>query len=104
MDSEWFEKIEKEQTSTNDLLKAIALNIDENIHQNYKLWPANYIALDLLNNNDVYSSHYSIKEKRQFERRLSRRIDVKNALEVNSYLLMYANPVINLEVLNENKI
>lgn len=104
LDSNWFEKIDSEQTSTNDLLKAIAAAIDENIHKNYKLWPANYVALDLLNNNDTYSSHYTLKEKRQFERRLSRRIDVKNALEVNSYLLMYANPVINLEVLNENKI
>ncbi|QED39141.1 1-acyl-sn-glycerol-3-phosphate acyltransferase [Antarcticibacterium arcticum] len=104
LDSSWFEKIESEQTSTNDLLKAIAAAIDDNVHKNYKLWPANYIALDLLNNNDTYSSHYTLKEKRQFERRLSRRIDVKNALEVNSYLLMYANPVINLEVLNENKI
>ena len=104
LNSDWFEKFEETQSSTNDLLKAIASNIDDNIHQNYKLWPANFVALDLLNNSDVYSSHYTIKEKRQFERRLSRRIDVKNALEVNSYLLMYANPVINLEVLNENKI
>lgn len=99
-----FHELEKEFSSTNDLLKAIATRIDEKVHTNYKLWPANYIALDLLNNDDTYASHYTIKEKRQFERRLTRRIDVKNSLEVNSYLLMYANPVINLEVLNENEI
>lgn len=104
LDEDWFSNLEKEYSSTNDLLKAIAAKIDDKIHTNYKLWPANYIALDLLNNNDTYSPHYSIKEKRQFERRLTRRIDVKNSLEVNSYLLMYANPVINLEVLNENEI
>ena len=44
---------------------------------------------------------YSSKQKRQFERRLTRRIDFKNSLEVNSYLLMYANPVLNQEALNE---
>ncbi|HSP40671.1 MAG TPA: 1-acyl-sn-glycerol-3-phosphate acyltransferase [Gillisia sp.] len=104
LDENWFSNLESEYSSTNDLLKAIATKIDERIHTNYKLWPANYIALDLLNNNDTYSSHYTIKEKRQFERRLTRRIDVKNSLEVNSYLLMYANPVINLEVLDENEI
>ncbi|CAN5203743.1 1-acyl-sn-glycerol-3-phosphate acyltransferase [soil metagenome] len=82
---EWFKDLERENSSTNDLLKAIAANIDEKIHKNYKLWPANYIALDLLNNDKIYASHYSIKEKRQFERRLTRRIDVKNSLEVNSY-------------------
>lgn len=104
LDENWFNNLESEFSSTNDLLKAIAAKIDDKIHTNYKLWPANYIALDLVNNNDTYSSHYTIKEKRQFERRLTRRIDVKNSLEVNSYLLMYANPVINLEVLNENEI
>ncbi len=104
LNDSWFENLESEFSSTNDLLKAIATKIDEKIHTNYKLWPANYIALDLLNNNNTYSAHYTIKEKRQFERRLTRRIDVKNSLEVNSYLLMYANPVINLEVLNENEI
>ncbi len=104
LSQEWFKDLERENSSTNDLLKAIAANIDEKIHKNYKLWPANYIALDLLNNDKTYASHYSIKEKRQFERRLTRRIDVKNSLEVNSYLLMYANPVINLEILNESEI
>ena len=40
---------------------------------------------------------YTFKDKRRFERRLKRRVDFKNSLELNSYLLMYANPVINKE-------
>ena len=36
-----------------------------------------------------------------FDRRISRRVDVKNPLALNSYLLMYANPVINKLSLNE---
>lgn len=100
----WFSSMEEKESSVNEQLKDIAQAIDKKIHSNYKLWPANYIACDLLNNNQEHGSHYTKKEKRQFERRLTRRVDIKNSLEVNSYLLMYANPVINQEVLNENKI
>jgi len=104
LDIEWFAELEKKEHSVNDQLQAIAGAIDNKIHKNYKLWPANYIACDLLNNSEEHSNRYTDKEKRQFERRLTRRVDFKNALEVNSYLLMYANPVINHEALNEAKI
>ena len=104
LDKDWFLKLEETQHSVNDQLQAIAGAIDAKIYKNYKLWPANYIACDLLNGNDAHADHYTDKEKRQFERRLTRRVDIKNALEVNSYLLMYANPVVNHEKLNENKI
>ncbi|WP_289022500.1 1-acyl-sn-glycerol-3-phosphate acyltransferase [uncultured Salegentibacter sp.] len=98
---EVFEEIEEKHASINAQLKAIASKIDEHIYRNYKLWPSNYIAFDLLKNSETYAEKYSDKEKRQFERRLTRRIDVKNPLELNSYLLMYANPVINKEALYE---
>lgn len=103
LERELFEKIEEEEASVNDQLKHIATAIDKIIHRNYKLWPSNYIACDLLHNNEDHKGHYTEKEKRQFERRITRRVDVKNSLEVNSYLLMYANPVINQEALDENK-
>lgn len=104
LEEDWFKQVIRVDSSVNDQLKSIALGIDQKIHKNYKLWPSNYIACDLLNNNEEYSTFYTEKEKRQFERRLTRRIDLKNSLEVNSYLLMYANPVINKEGLNEGKI
>ncbi|MFD2517639.1 1-acyl-sn-glycerol-3-phosphate acyltransferase [Salinimicrobium flavum] len=97
-------KLEERSGSVNEQLQLLTSYIDTEIHRNYKLWPANYIACDLLNGDNGYEQHYTIKEKRQFERRLSRRIDVKNALEVNSYLLMYANPVINKKAINENQL
>ena len=100
---EVFDGIEKNAASVNEQLKTIATRIDQAVYRNYKLWPSNYIACDLLNNSNTYSNKYSEKEKRQFERRISRRIDMKNALELNSYLLMYANPVINKEALYEKK-
>lgn len=96
-------KIEENSNSGNDQLQQITGLIDEKIHKNYKLWPSNYIASDLLNGNSKNSNFYTLKEKRQFERRIAKRVDINNALALNSYLLMYANPVINKQALYENK-
>ena len=98
---ESFEEIKQKDISVNDQLQEVAKLIDRTIHENYKLWPANYIAYDLVNNSDKFADQYNEKEKRQFERRISRRVDVKNSLALNSYLLMYANPVINKLGLHE---
>lgn len=96
-------ELEAKAGSVNEQLQNITARIDHLIHQNYKLWPANYIAFDLLNSSSMFEDHYTSKQKRQFERRLTRRVDFKNALEVNSYLLMYANPVINQNNKHENQ-
>jgi len=96
-----FAEIRKKELSINDQLKEVATLIDRAIYRNYKLWPSNYIAYDLLKNGDKFADEYTEKEKRQFDRRISRRVDVKNPLALNSYLLMYANPVINKMSLNE---
>lgn len=99
-----FEKLEEGSISVNEQLQCLTSYIDKQIHKNYRLWPANYIACDLLSGGSTFEEHYTLKEKRQFERRLNRRVDVKNALEVNSYLLMYANPVLNKKGLNEDQL
>ena len=97
------QEIEVKFGSVNEQLQMLTASIDRRVHRNYRLWPSNYIAFDLLNSSSMFEEHYSIKEKRQFERRLTRRVDFKNALEVNSYLLMYANPVINQKNLHEQQ-
>lgn len=74
--------------------------IDGKIHHNYYLWPSNYVAYDLFHQTDKYNGHYDDKEKRQFERRLEKRIDTSNPVAVKNFLLMYANPVINKEALS----
>jgi len=96
-----FDKIREKELSINDQLKEVATLIDKMIYKNFKLWPANYIAYDLLKNEKRFAKEYFEKEKRQFERRISRRVDTKNPLALNSYLLMYANPVINKILVNE---
>lgn len=100
---EVLKEIEQKSASVNEQLQQLTGYIDRRIHKNYHLWPSNYIACDILNGEDRFRGHYSEKEKRQFERRITKRVDVKNALAVNSYLLMYANPVINQHELHENK-
>jgi hypothetical protein len=48
-----------------------------------------------LYNTTNYSNYYTEAEKSLFERRLEMRIDDKNAQMVESFLAMYANPVVN---------
>jgi glycerol-3-phosphate O-acyltransferase len=88
-------KIAKDFDNTNKQVQALAQTIDDSILQSYKLWPTNYIAYDLLNKSTTYSHFYTENEKSLFERRLEMKIDQNNPLMVESFLAMYANPVVN---------
>jgi glycerol-3-phosphate O-acyltransferase len=89
------DKIAKDFDNTNKQVQALAQTIDDSILQSYKLWPTNYIAYDLLNKSTTYSHFYTENEKSLFERRLEMRIDENNPQMVESFLAMYANPVLN---------
>lgn len=102
IDREKLLQLESQSSSVNDQLQRLTTILDKEIHRNYKLWPSNYIACDLLDGGHRFAEFYTAKEKRQFERRLKRRVDAANALAVDSYLLMYANPVINQQKLYED--
>jgi glycerol-3-phosphate O-acyltransferase len=97
------DKIAKDFDNTNKQVQALAQTIDDSILQSYKLWPTNYIAYDLLNKSTTYSHFYTDNEKSLFERRLEMKIDQNNPLMVESFLAMYANPVVNkYKYLNAN--
>ena len=89
------DEIAKEFDNNNKQIQALAQTIDDSILQSYKLWPTNYIAYDLLNKTNRYSNFYTENEKLLFERRLEMRIDENNPQMVESFLAMYANPVVN---------
>jgi 1-acyl-sn-glycerol-3-phosphate acyltransferase len=89
------DKIAQEFDNTNKQVQALAQTIDDSILQSYKLWPTNYIAYDLLNKSNTYNNFYTENEKSLFERRLEMRIDENNPQMVESFLAMYANPVVN---------
>lgn len=85
-------------SSNGDRIEALAQAIDQKIHKNFKLWPNNYIAYDLLHSVNKFSQHYSPEEKENFIRTLTQKIDKLNgniSMLNNIYLEIYANPVKN---------
>jgi len=72
-------------------VREAALEIDRQIYLNYKLWPTNYIAYDLLTGKSEYSNHYTIFEKKEF---LNRYYNLKDYV-YHIILQTYANPLIN---------
>ncbi|TCO04970.1 1-acyl-sn-glycerol-3-phosphate acyltransferase [Natronoflexus pectinivorans] len=86
-------------TVKNDQFSALADLIDRHVHLNYKLWPGNYVALDILNKSDENAKNYTGKEKLEFleylEDHISRTKGADRGFIYNSLLEMYANPVVN---------
>lgn len=93
--NEEMDVIAAENDNFNKQIQALAQVIDDSILQSYKLWPTNYIAYDLLHKTDKFKSYYTEDEKSLFERRYELRIDTNNEQMVESFLAMYANPVVN---------
>ncbi len=94
LDDAVFEEIASSMESDNDGLQMLAKAIDKTIWAHYKLWPSNYIAYDLYHKTKRFAHEYDEKELRHFERRLEVRVDTHVKGELESFLLMYANPVI----------
>jgi hypothetical protein len=89
------DEIAKETTNNNKIIQALAQVIDDSIIQSYMLWPTKFIAYDFLNKSTTFSSKYTDKEKQLFLRRLELRINAEDLQMKESFLQMYANPVIN---------
>ena len=91
----------REGLSNAEFFAATARRLDEEIYRNYRLYPNNFVALDLLNNGKDYISHYSGEDKAQFEQYLRQQIDKidlpnKDEAFLRERLLeMYANPAKN---------
>lgn len=93
--NEELDKIAEAGESGNRQYQCLTELIDSVIIKNYKLWPANYVAYDMLRKTDRFAGEYTGKEKRQFERRIARRVNQNDPVELENFLKMYANPVIN---------
>lgn len=89
------DRIVSENDSSNKQIQALAQEIDDAILSNYKLWPTNFIAYDILNKTTTYEHLYTESEKSLFERRLEMRIGLDNPIALEGFLAMYANPVVN---------
>ena len=85
-------------TNENDRIKQLTAMIDQQIYQNYKLWPVNYIAADVIEDTQNYMAYYTPKEKVNFlnyiDKSISKLQGDRETL-MNLFLRMYANPVKN---------
>ena len=84
-----------------DFYHAVAEHIDRDIFSGYRLYPNNYIALDMLEGSDALSAHYTGAEKAAFEKYIDTQL-ARIELEKPDYsflrermLTMYANPARN---------
>ena len=85
----------------NEFFTTLSQRIDSELHQHYRLYPSNFIALDELNGNTAYAENYSEADKQRFDEYLNVRIakvklDGKDEVFLRERILtMYANPAIN---------
>ncbi|MEI8205019.1 MAG: 1-acyl-sn-glycerol-3-phosphate acyltransferase, partial [Bacteroidota bacterium] len=88
----------KKSLSLNDKLKELARLIDFEIYRNYRLFPNNYIAYDLLHEDDIFNSYYTEQDKDAFIQYLQKKIVLTGETDPiikQFFLQIYANPVIN---------
>lgn len=88
-------------TPKTELFRLIADHIDRQIFAGYRLYPNNYVALDLLHGDSAHADHYTAEDKVQFEAYLKGQLDKiemegkDDAYLREQMLKMYANPAIN---------
>ncbi|MCS4435411.1 1-acyl-sn-glycerol-3-phosphate acyltransferase [Aquiflexum gelatinilyticum] len=96
------DNISKSVSGSVKQMQELAELIDRQIILGYKLWPTKYIAYDLLHRSSQFADKYTTEEKELFERRFKKGVDQKDPMAVNSFLTMYANPVMNqMEILKK---
>lgn len=88
-------------TPKTELFRLIADHIDRQIFAGYRLYPNNYVALDLLHGDSAHADHYTAEDKAQFEAYLKGQLgkiemEGKDDAYLREQMLkMYANPAIN---------
>lgn len=91
------ELLQIEQISNeNEKIKQLVNCIDEQLYNNYKLWPVNYIANDIANNSDEHKAMYTEVEKNNFLQYIQQKISKLKGDEqslYNLFIQMYSNPV-----------
>ncbi|WP_316929042.1 1-acyl-sn-glycerol-3-phosphate acyltransferase [Nitritalea halalkaliphila] len=88
-------RIGEQEKGANRQFNALAALIDKTIISNYRLWPTKYIAYDLLHGTEQFREKYSDAERTFFIERFTKNVDQQDPLAKESYLKMYAQPVIN---------
>ena len=66
---QWIDSLPADMSKT-DFYAAVAQHIDHEIWRGYRLYPSNYVALDLLRGNNDMASHYTEADRTAFEKYL----------------------------------
>jgi hypothetical protein len=94
----YLDQADEKDTLNNKLIRLAEL-IDAEVYRHYKLWPNNYIAFDMLNNNQEYISLYTPEEKGKFLKYMEneiRGLAGERKIIEELFLEIYANPLINV--------
>ena len=97
--NEWID--EMSTLPRGEFFSAVAQRMDADIFRNYRLYPGNYVAVDLLEGSTRFASHYTEEQKQQFEKYVQSRIALVELPNPDTAYLrerileMYANPVLN---------
>lgn len=85
-----------EELNQNDKIYEICKMVDQQIYHNYKLFPNNFIAFDLIDQHQTFAEKYSQEEKEKFIAYLDKQSiveDVPKEKMMHYLLHIYANPV-----------
>lgn len=85
-----------DELNQNDKIYEVCKMVDQQIYQNYKLFPNNFIAFDLIDQSNRFAEKYSTEEKEKFIAYIDKQsvVDGVPKDKMKHYLLrIYANPV-----------
>lgn len=83
----------------NEISNFVICELDEQFHKNYALWPFNYIAADILLENEEFANHkYTTIQKLEFTKYMNSKIESLQGdkkILTKLFLSIYATPVFN---------
>lgn len=85
-----------EELNQNEKIYKVCKLVDQQIYQNYKLFPNNYIAFDLIDGSNTFTDKYNQEEKEHFLSYIDKQSvveDVPKEKMIHYLLRIYANPV-----------
>lgn len=97
---EWLRALPDDMSKT-EFYTAVAQHLDHEIWRGYRLYPSNFVALDLLRGTAEHADRYTAEDRQCFEAYLDaqlKKVQLPNpdwAFLRKNVLTMYANPAIN---------
>nr|WP_319997909.1 1-acyl-sn-glycerol-3-phosphate acyltransferase [uncultured Draconibacterium sp.] len=91
-------ELAKNNEQRNAYIHRLAEMIDDQIYKNYKLWPSNFVAYDMLMQEHRFKDRYTAEEQKKFEIMVEQamvHIDFPITDIQERFLKLYAYPVIN---------